>query len=107
MLLFLLCVGSYLYLSFTYSPLFFPEISISFKSYIVQLKCSLNILKCHNICTFDVIATCFGHTWAIIRQHLLFGETTALYTLSSVTLRNVVVVDVVNLLHRISSSYPI
>jgi hypothetical protein len=31
-----------------------------------------------------IASTCFGRTWVIIRQHLLLGETTALYTLSLV-----------------------
>jgi hypothetical protein len=31
-----------------------------------------------------IAATCFGHTWAIIKQPLLSGKTTAMYTLSFV-----------------------
>jgi hypothetical protein len=33
-----------------------------------------------------LVATCFSHIWAIIRQTFVTAETTALYTLSSVLL---------------------
>jgi hypothetical protein len=39
--------------------------------------------------TYTVVflfATCFNHIWALIRQTFVTGETTALYTLSSVLL---------------------
>jgi hypothetical protein len=38
----------------------------------------------YNIIHSFLVATCFSHIWAIIKQHFVIGETTALYTLSSV-----------------------
>jgi hypothetical protein len=58
-------------------------------------------------CTFDVIATCFGRTWAISRQDLLFGETTALYTLSLVPSGTILLLSIcfVAYFHPILFSY--
>jgi hypothetical protein len=44
------------------------------KTYLIHLKCSSNICRCHKLCTFVVAAAYSGLIWAIIRQHLLWGD---------------------------------
>jgi hypothetical protein len=60
------------------------SILLNWGTILIVLMYSLCNATTNYVHSLFIAATCFGRTWAIIRKHLLLGETIALYTMSFV-----------------------